>query len=166
MLVNIKNDSLVAVLSKLLKSCLGMFEGFWLPLYKLSIQISMISCSRIFVNKKSTSRLAMCQSGLCWQIPSAKWNESIMVYSLAVEGVKKWSKNFANLWLGVPTAETIGRKVASFMKFKLGRNRITLGWNGGKLVVHCKCYEISSLNWRVYKNSYPCDLVENALKNF
>ena len=69
-----------------------------------------------------------------------------MVYLLAVEGVKKWSKNFANLWVGVPTAETIGRKVASFIKFKLGRNRIALGWNGGKLVVHCKCYEISSLN--------------------
>ena len=32
------------------------------------------------------------------------------IYSLAVEGVKNFSKNFANSKVGVPVAETIGQK--------------------------------------------------------
>ena len=47
------------------------------------------------VNKESTSRLAMCKLK-SWQISSANWNESTTVNSLAVEGVKNFSKIFAN----------------------------------------------------------------------
>ena len=44
--------------------------------------------------KESTSRLAMCKLESYWQISSAKWNESMAVYSLANESVKNFSKNF------------------------------------------------------------------------
>ena len=74
-----------------------MLGGFLLPLYRLPTQISMVSSRGIFANKESTSRLAMCKLGSCWQTSSAKWNESMTVYSLAVEGVKNFSENFANL---------------------------------------------------------------------
>ena len=97
MLLNLKKASLVTMLSKLRKSCFGMLGGFSLSLYELSIQISMVSSKGILVNKESTSRLAMCNLESCWQIYSAKWNESMTVNSLAVEGVKNFSKNFANL---------------------------------------------------------------------
>ena len=97
MSLNVKKDSLGAMLSKLRKSCFGMLGGFSLSLYKLSTQISLLSFRGIFVNKESTSRLVMCKSESCWQISSAKWNESMTVYWLAVEGVKNFSKNFANL---------------------------------------------------------------------
>ena len=53
----------------------------------------MVSSKGILVNKVSTSILAMCKLESCWQISSAKWNESITVNSLAVEGVKNFSKN-------------------------------------------------------------------------
>ena len=89
--------SLVAMLSKLRKSCFGMLGVFSLPLYNLSTQILMVLSWGIFVNKESTSRLAMCKLESCWQISSAKWNESMAVYSLVVEGIKNFSKNFANL---------------------------------------------------------------------
>ena len=71
-LLNVKNDSLVAMLSKLRKSCLARFEDFPLLMYKLSIQISMVSSSGIFANKELTSRLIMCKLGSCGQISSAK----------------------------------------------------------------------------------------------
>ena len=87
-----------------------MLGGFSLPLYKFSVQISMVSFRGIFVNKESTSRLAMCKLGSCWQISSAKWNESVAVYSLSVEGVKNCSEDFANLLVVVPVAERIDRK--------------------------------------------------------
>ena len=41
LLLNVKNDFLVAVLIKLLKLCLEILVGFSLPLYNLSKQISM-----------------------------------------------------------------------------------------------------------------------------
>ena len=78
----------MAMLSKLRKSCSGMLQGFSLPLYRLSIQISMVLSRGIFVNKESTSRLAMCKLGYCWQISYAKWNQSATIYSLVVEGLK------------------------------------------------------------------------------
>ena len=87
----------MAILSKLWKSCFGMLGGFSLSLYKLSTQILMVSSKRTFANKESTSRLAMCKLESCWQISSAKWNESMTVNSLAAEGIKSFSKNFANL---------------------------------------------------------------------
>ena len=59
--------------------------------------MSIVSSKGIQVNNESTSRLAMCKLESCWQIYSAKWNESMTINSLAVEGVKNFSKNFANL---------------------------------------------------------------------
>ena len=47
----LKNNSLVAMLSKLQKPCLGMLWGFLLSLYKLLIQILKILSARIFVNQ-------------------------------------------------------------------------------------------------------------------
>ena len=64
----------------------------------------MVSSRGIFVNKEPTSRLAMCKLEFCSQIYFAKWNESMTVYSLAVEGVKDFSKNFANFLVGVYVA--------------------------------------------------------------
>ena len=52
----------------------------------------------------------MCNLECCWQIFSARWNESMTLYSLAAEGVTSFSKNFVILWLGVPIAERIGQK--------------------------------------------------------
>ena len=72
-----------------------MLGGFSLSLYKLSTQILMVSSMGILVNKESKSRLAMCKLESCCQISS--WNESMTVNSLTVEGVKNFSKNFANL---------------------------------------------------------------------
>ena len=74
-----------------------MLGGFSLSLYKLSTQILIVSSKGILVNNESTSRLAMCNLESCWQISSAKWNESMTANSLAVDGVKNFSKNFANL---------------------------------------------------------------------
>ena len=71
-----------------------MLGGFSLSLYKLSTQILMVSSMGILVNKESKSRLAMSKLESCWQISS--WNESMTVNSLT-EGVKNFSKNFANL---------------------------------------------------------------------
>ena len=68
-----------------------------MSLYKLSIQISIVPTNGILVNKEWMSRLAMCKMESCWQISSAKWNESMIVNSLAIERVKNLSKNFANL---------------------------------------------------------------------
>ena len=73
------------MLSKLRKSCL---ERVSLSLYKLSTQISMVSSRGKFANKESASRLAICKLGSCWQISFAMWNESMTVYSLAVESVQ------------------------------------------------------------------------------
>ena len=65
--------------------------------YKFSTQILIVSSKGIVVNNESMSRLAMCKLESCWKISSAKWNESMTVNSLAVEGVKNFSKNLANL---------------------------------------------------------------------
>ena len=97
LLLNVKNDLLVAVLIKLLKSCLEILVGFSLPLFKLSTQIPMVWSRGVFVNKELTYRLAICKLGSCWQIPSVKWKEWMTVYLLTAEGVKNFSKNFANL---------------------------------------------------------------------
>ena len=43
-----KNDSFVAMLGKLQRPYLGMLEGFWLPLHKFSIQISIVFKSPSF----------------------------------------------------------------------------------------------------------------------
>ena len=74
-----------------------MLGGFSLSLYKFTTQISIVSSRVIFVNKEWLSRLAMSKLESCWQIPFAKWNESMAVYSLAAEGVKSCSKSFAYL---------------------------------------------------------------------
>ena len=94
--------------------------GFSLSLYKLSIQILIVSSMEVFVNKESTPRLAMYQLWSCWQISSVKWNELITVYSLAVDGVKNFSKNFANLLAGVPITERIGWEDGSPLQVFLG----------------------------------------------
>ena len=60
-----RNDSFVAMFGDLQKSCFGMLGGFWLPLWKLSIQISMVLSKVIFVNKESTPRLTTCKLGSC-----------------------------------------------------------------------------------------------------
>ena len=65
LLLNIKKDSLVAMLRNIQKTCFEMLGGFSLSLYKLPTQISMVSYQRIFVNKESTSRLAMCKLESC-----------------------------------------------------------------------------------------------------
>ena len=46
----------------------------------------VVSFRGIFVNKQLMSRLAMCKLGFCRQVPSAKWNETMTVYSLAIKG--------------------------------------------------------------------------------
>ena len=97
LLLNIKKVSSVAILSKLQKSCFGMLPWSSLSLYKLLTQISIVSSKGILGNKKSTSRLAMCKFESCRQISWSKLNESVTVNPLAVEGVKNFSKNFANL---------------------------------------------------------------------
>ena len=65
LLLNVKKDSLVAMLSKLPKPCFGMLVGFSLSFYKLSTQISMKPSRGMFMNKESTSRLAMCKLKSC-----------------------------------------------------------------------------------------------------
>ena len=94
MLLNKKKDFMVAMLSKLQKSCFEMLGGFSLLLYKLSTQISMVSSRGVFVNNE-TSRLTMYKLESCWQIYSVKWNKSMTVYSFVVEGVKNFNKSFA-----------------------------------------------------------------------
>ena len=68
----------------------------------------MVSSLGIFVNNW--------QIWIFGQISSAKTNESATVYSLAVEGFKNFSKNFANLLAGVPIAERLGRKNGSHLR--------------------------------------------------
>ena len=97
LLLNLKKDSMVAMLSKFQKPYFGIFWGFPLSFYKLSTQISMVSSRGIFVDKESMSGLAMCKLESCWQISAAIWNEWMTVYSLVFEGVKIFSKSFANL---------------------------------------------------------------------
>ena len=74
--------------SRLRKSYLGTLGGFSLPLLNLSIEISMVSSGGIFVNKESTSRLAMYKLRYYWQLYFPRWNESRTVYSRATEDVK------------------------------------------------------------------------------
>ena len=71
--------------------------GYLLSFYKLSIETSMVSSKRMFVNKESTSTLSICKLESCWKIVSVEWNESMTVNSLALEGVKHYSKNVPNL---------------------------------------------------------------------
>ena len=75
----------------------GMLGEFLLPLNKLSTWVSMVLSGGLFVNKESMSRLVMRKLESYWQVSSAKWHESMTVNPLAVEGVKNFSKNFANL---------------------------------------------------------------------
>ena len=73
----------------------------------------MVSSRGIFVNKESTSRLAMCKRVPYLQFFSAKRNELMTVYSLVVKDVKNCSEPFANLWVDEPIAERIRRKSGS-----------------------------------------------------
>ena len=45
----------------------------------------MVSSSRMLVNKESASGLAIYKFGSCLQTSSAKWNESVTVYSFSVK---------------------------------------------------------------------------------
>ena len=101
---------MVAMVSKLQKTSLGILGLFSSSLYKLSMQISMVSSSGMLVNKESTSRLGIYKLGSYLQISSAKWNESVTVYSF---GVKNGSRNFANLLVGIPVAVKIRQKGGS-----------------------------------------------------
>lgn len=56
LLLNIKNDSLVATLIKLRKNPLGVVGAFSSSLYKLAIQMSMVLSSGMLVNKQSIYR--------------------------------------------------------------------------------------------------------------
>ena len=87
-----------------------MLGVFSLSLYKLSTQILMAPFRGIFVKKEMTYRLAMCKLEFCWQFSSAKWNESMTVYSLVLEGVRNFSKIIAKMQLGVSITERIGRR--------------------------------------------------------
>ena len=98
------------MVNKLRKTSLGILGVFSSSLYKLSMQITMISSSGMLINKESTSRLAKNKLGSFSQISSAKWNETVTVYSFWVKGVKNGSKNFASLYVGVPIAYKIGWK--------------------------------------------------------
>ena len=97
LLITIQQVYLVAMLSKLQKSCFGKLGGFPLSLYKLSAQILMVSSKGIFVSKKSMSRPVMCRLKSCSQISFKKWNESMNVNSLVFEFSKNFSKNFTYL---------------------------------------------------------------------
>ena len=72
LLLNIKNDSLVATSSKLRKTFLGILGVFLSSLCKLSVKIYMISSSGMLLNKESTSRLAIFKLGSCLQISPVK----------------------------------------------------------------------------------------------
>ena len=52
-LLKVNKDSLVAMVSRLRKSCFGILGGFSLSLCKLPTQISMVSFRGIFVKKES-----------------------------------------------------------------------------------------------------------------
>ena len=62
----------------------------------------------MFVNKASTSKLAILRSLFCVKISSKIVKESLTVNSLCVISDRMENKNLASLYVGVPIAERIG----------------------------------------------------------
>ena len=77
--------------------------------------MSMTSFKGILINKLSTSSLAMKWSGQKLETLSANENESCTENSLDVRGDKVGRKNFANLQVGVPIVEKIGRNLTQLL---------------------------------------------------
>lgn len=71
-----------------------------MALFKLPIQILIVSSSGIFVNKESKSKLAKYNLEFFWPL-------QVIVYLLDVEGVKNVSKGFDDLEAVVPIADKI-----------------------------------------------------------
>lgn len=83
-----------------LKLELGVLGRFSLALFKLPIQILIVSSSGILVNKESKSKLAKYNLAFFWPL-------QVIVYLLDVEGVKNLSKGFDDLEAVVPIADKI-----------------------------------------------------------
>ena len=64
----------------------------------------------MLVKSGSTSKLAITRFESKVNNSSANENESLMMYSFEVKGANKGTKNFANLYVGVPISDKIGRK--------------------------------------------------------
>ena len=62
------------------------------------------------VKSDSTSKLAILRLESKLNNSSANENESLIVYSFEVKGANKGTKNFGNLYVGVPISDKIGRK--------------------------------------------------------
>ena len=65
----------------------------------------------MLVKSDFTSKLAIIRLGSNSSISLANENEYFIAYSLVVIGFSNLSHNFANLKVGVPIADKIGRKV-------------------------------------------------------
>ena len=85
--LNIINDCLVAMVIKLRKTSSGILGVLSSSLYKVLMQISMVSYSWRLVNKEWTFRLVVSKLGFCLQISSVKWNEFVTVNLFSVKGV-------------------------------------------------------------------------------
>ena len=108
-MLNVKKDSLVAKFSKLRKSFLdillikvsGVLKSFF-------TQIPIVSSYGMFVNKASTSKLAIWRSLFWAKISSTKVKEPLTVNSFWVISDRTGTENFGSLYVGVPIAEIIG----------------------------------------------------------
>ena len=85
--------------------------------------MSITSFKGILLNKLSTSRLVIKWSGKTLETSSANENDSCTENPLTVRGDKIGTKNLANLSVGVPIADKIGRN--------LGQLLITVLWTFG-----------------------------------
>ena len=76
----------------------------------MSQQIFIVSARGILVNRESTSKLPIIRLLFWLTISSAKQKEPFTENSLAVIEASLGTKYLANLYVGVPIAERIGRK--------------------------------------------------------
>ena len=71
----------------------------------------MVLSRGMLVKNEVMSRLAIKQSKFCCSISLAKSNESLTLYSLEVKSLSIGGRNLVILYVGVPMAERIDRKV-------------------------------------------------------
>ena len=83
---------------------------FSLSLYKLSMQISIISSSGMLINKESTSRLAIYKLRSSLNSYSKKMKWSVTVYLSSAKGFKNGNNNLGTLQVGIPIADKVVQK--------------------------------------------------------
>ena len=88
----------------------GKTSRLSLPLNKSSTKRLKVSCKGILVKSDSTSKLAIIKLESWFKSSSTNGNESLIVYSFKVKGIKSGSKNLDSLYVGVPIANKIGQK--------------------------------------------------------